>query len=164
MNISFDNKDLGILSILQSKGRIAISELASKLNMSDTPCLRRVKKLEKSGVIKSYSANINAEAVGFNAMVYVFIRLTENSSTNADIFENAVKNLPEILECSVITGSHDYLLKIISKDLLSYESFIKQSLGNLKCIGSIESTVVLKQTFSRTELPLKDPEHKLKFF
>ncbi len=164
MNSNIDSKDLNILSILQSKGRMAISELAGKLNMSDTPCLRRVKKLEKAGVIKGYSANINAEAVGFNAMVYVFITLTENSNTNADIFENAVKNLPEILECSVITGSHDYLLKIISNDLLSYESFIKKSLGNLKCVGSIESTVVLKQTFSRTEIPIAPTEQKFKFF
>ncbi len=164
MNSNIDSKDLNILSILQSKGRMAISELATKLNMSDTPCLRRIKKLEKAGIITGYSANINAEAVGLNAMVYVFIRLTENSNTNADIFENSVKKLPEILECSVITGSHDYLLKIISNDLLSYESFIKQSLGNLKCVGSIESTVVLKQTFSRSELPLAESDKKLSFF
>ena len=131
MNTNIDSKDLSILSILQNKGRIAISELATKLNMSDTPCLRRVKKLEEAGVISGYSANINAEAMGFNAMVYVFIRLTENSNISADLFENAMKKLPEVLECSVITGSHDYLLKIIANDLLSYESFVKKSLGSL---------------------------------
>jgi len=155
MNTNIDTKDLSILSILQNRGRIAISELAAKLNMSDTPCLRRVKKLEEAGVISGYSANINPEAMGFNAMVYVFIRLTENSNISADLFENAMKKLPEVLECSVITGSHDYLLKIIANDLLGYESFVKKSLGSLTCIASIESTVVLKQTFVRGELPIE---------
>ena len=88
-------------------------------------------------------------------MVYVFIRLTENSNTGADQFENAMKKLPQVLECSVITGSHDYLLKIIANDLLDYESFVKKSLGSLTCIASIESTVVLKQNFSRAELPME---------
>ena len=98
MNINIDTKDLSILSILQTRGRIAISELAAKLNMSDTPCLRRVKKLEEAGVISGYSANIKPESMGFNAMVYVFIRLTENSNISADLFENAMKKLPEVLE------------------------------------------------------------------
>ena len=73
MNINIDDKDLKILSILQSNGRIAISELATRLNMSDTPCLRRVKKLEQAGVISGYSAQINPDGLGLNAMVYVFI-------------------------------------------------------------------------------------------
>ena len=105
-----DSKDLRILSILQKNGRIPISELAIKLNMSDTPCLRRVKKLENAGVISGYTANIRADSLGFNAIVYVFVRLTENSNSNADLFEDSVKDLPEVLECSVISGSHDYLL------------------------------------------------------
>ena len=159
-----DSKDLRILSILQKNGRIPISELAIKLNMSDTPCLRRVKKLENTGVISGYTANIRADSLGFNAIVYVFVRLTENSNSNADLFEDSVKDLPEVLECSVISGSHDYLLKIISHDLLSYESFIKQSIGNLRCVSSIESTVVLKQTFSRQELPIIKTEKKMSFF
>ena len=155
MNTNIDRKDLKILSILQGKGRIAITELATKLNMSDTPCLRRVKKLEQAGVISGYSAQINADAVGLNAMVYAYISLTEKSNISADLFENAMKKLPEVLECSVITGSHDYLLKIIANDLLGYESFVKKSLGSLTCIASIESTVVLKQTFARGELPIE---------
>ena len=155
MNTNIDRKDLKILSILQGKGRIAITELATKLNMSDTPCLRRVKKLEQAGVISGYSAQINADAVGLKAMVYAYIRLTEKSNISADLFENAMKKLPEVLECSVITGSHDYLLKIIANDLLGYESFVKKSLGSLTCIASIESTVVLKQTFARGELPIE---------
>ena len=87
MNITMDSKDLRILTLLQQNGRMPISELATKLNMSDTPCLRRVKKMEESGVISGYSANISADSIGFNAIVYVFVRLTENSNANADMFE-----------------------------------------------------------------------------
>jgi DNA-binding Lrp family transcriptional regulator len=115
-------------------------------------------------VISGYSANISADSIGFNAIVYAFVRLTENSNSNADTFENEVKKLTEIQECSVISGSHDYLLKIISRDLLSYESFIKQSIGSLRCVSSIESTVVLKQTFARREVPIQEIEKKASFF
>jgi len=112
-------------------------------------------KLLQSSVISGYSAQVNPQAVGLNALVYVFVRLTENSNDNADVFEKAMANLAQVIECSVITGAHDYLLKIIATDLLGYESFVKKSLGSLKCIASVESTVVLKQTFSKSTLPIK---------
>ena len=86
MNITMDSKDLRILTLLQQNGRMPISELSTKLNMSDTPCLRRVKKMEESGVISGYFANISADSIGFNDIVYVFVRLTENSNANADMF------------------------------------------------------------------------------
>ncbi|MGS0679908.1 Lrp/AsnC family transcriptional regulator [Shewanella sp. 125m-7] len=149
-----DNKDRNILAILQRQGRIAISELAAKLNMSDTPCLRRVRKLEQTGVISGYAAQIDPKEVGLNVMVYAFVRLKENSDKHAIVFEDSMENLEQVMECSVVTGAHDYLLKIVASDLLSYESFVKKSLGSLNCIAGIESTVVLKQNFSRNTLPL----------
>ena len=149
-----DSKDLHILSILQKNGRIPISELAIKLNMSDTPCLRRVKKLENSGVISGYSANLSADSLGFNAIVYVFVRLTENSNDNADMFEGAVKDFPEVLECSVISGSHDYLLKIIETDTESLEKFIMQSLLRLGIVRSSTTNLILRQQKYTTAVPL----------
>ncbi len=149
-----DNKDRNILAILQRQGRIAISELAARLNMSDTPCLRRVRKLEQTGVISGYGAQIDPKEVGLNVVVYAFVRLKENSDQYAIIFEESMESLEQVMECSVVTGAHDYLLKIVASDLLSYESFVKKSLGSLNCIAGIESTVVLKQNFSRNTLPL----------
>lgn len=149
-----DNKDRNILAILQRQGRIAISELAARLNMSDTPCLRRVRKLEQTGVISGYAAQIDPKEVGLNVVVYAFVRLKENSDQYAILFEESMENLEQVMECSVVTGAHDYLLKIVASDLLSYESFVKKSLGSLNCIAGIESTVVLKQNFSRNTLPL----------
>ncbi|WP_028773618.1 Lrp/AsnC family transcriptional regulator [Shewanella waksmanii] len=150
-----DSKDLSILAILQKQGRIAISELAARLNMSDTPCLRRIRKMEQNGVIKGYSADLDPQALDLNVTVYAFVRLKENSAQYANQFEQAVTDLAQVLECSVISGAHDYLIKIIAKDLADYECFIKQRLGELKCIASIESSVVLKQTFSSKPLPIR---------
>ncbi len=150
-----DSKDKAIVEILQKQGRISISDLAQQVSLSDTPCLRRVKKLEQSGVIEGYSAIINRRAVDHSVLVYAFVRLAANTDTLAQKFEQTLVDLEHVLECSVVTGSYDYLLKIVAEDLESYESFVKKSLGRLDFISTIESTVVLKQTFSRTTLPLK---------
>ncbi len=149
-----DKKDRQILSLLQKQGRIAISDLADAVNLSDTPCLRRVRKLEQAGFIEGYHATLSARALNLNVLVYALIRLNKNSASAADAFEQSVSELPQVLECSVITGSYDYLLKIIAEDLAGYEQFVKQSLGHIDTIADIESTVVLKQTFARNQLPI----------
>lgn len=149
-----DAKDREILNLLQKNGRMAISELASQVSLSDTPCLRRVKKLEESGVISGYSAQLDNKELGLNVLVYAFIKLQGNTDKNAEVFEQSALALDNVLECSVISGRHDYLLKIIAKDLEDYERFVKKSLGGISAIDAIESTVVLKQTFAKTSLPL----------
>ena len=149
-----DNKDKEILNLLQKNGRMSISELATKVSLSDTPCLRRVKKLEELGVISGYSAQLDSKELGLNVLVYAFVKLQGNTDKNAEVFEQTVMALDNVLECSVISGRHDYLLKIIAKDLEGYEKFVKKSLGNISAIDAIESTVVLKQTFSKTSLPV----------
>ncbi|CAD2226121.1 AsnC family transcriptional regulator [Pseudoalteromonas sp. 3J6] len=149
-----DNKDQQLLVALQSQARMSVSELANTINLSDTPTLRRIKKLEQEQVIIGYHAAINPKSLNLNVLVYAFVRLCQNSVSAAQQFEQHVEKLPHVLECSVISGSHDYLLKIISQDLESYEQFVKHQLGSLSCIANIESTVVLKQSFSKKQLPL----------
>jgi DNA-binding Lrp family transcriptional regulator len=149
-----DNKDQQLLVALQSQARMSVSELANTINLSDTPTLRRIKKLEQEQVIIGYHAAINPKSLNLNVLVYAFVRLCQNSVSAAEQFEQHVEKLPHVLECSVISGSHDYLLKIISQDLESYEQFVKHQLGSLSCIANIESTVVLKQSFSKKQLPL----------
>ncbi|MBL0688417.1 MAG: Lrp/AsnC family transcriptional regulator [Pseudoalteromonas sp.] len=149
-----DNKDQQLLVALQSQARMSVSELANTINLSDTPTLRRIKKLEQEQVIIGYHAAINPKSLNLNVLVYAFVRLCQNSVSAAQQFEQHVEKLPHVLECSVISGSHDYLLKIITQDLESYEQFVKHQLGSLSCIANIESTVVLKQSFSKKQLPL----------
>ena len=150
-----DKKDKFIVKRLQQDGRISMSNLAQEANLSNTPCLRRVKKLEQSGVIEGYQATLNRQAFNLNVLVYAFVRLSANSDKLATQFEHTVARLEQVLECSVVTGAYDYLLKIIAEDLEDYESFVKKSLGTIDYIATIESTVVLKQTFSRNVLPIK---------
>lgn len=150
-----DKKDKIIIGSLQRNGRISMSDLAQEANLSDSPCLRRVKKLEQAGVIEGYQATLNRQALNLNVLVYAFVRLSANSDKLANKFEQIVANLEQVLECSVVTGAYDYLLKIIAQDLEDYESFVKQSLGRIDYIATIESTVVLKQTLSRNVLPIK---------
>ena len=159
-----DNFDRSILRVLQADGKIGNQDLAEKVNLSSSPCWRRVRKLEDSGVIDSYVAMLNPKSLGLTAMAYVHIALLDHRQKTIETLDNFVATQDQIIECSSITGSNDYLLKIISNDLLSYESFIKQSFGNLRCVSSIESTVVLKQTFSRQQLPLIKTEKKMSFF
>jgi len=154
MKADLDKKDLSILRVLQKKGRIAISELAEKINLSDTPCLRRIRKLEKTGVITGYGAQLNPKSVGLDVLVYAAVKLTESSDVYAQGFESSILEFNEVIECSIVTGAHDYILKVVSPDLHSYEVFVKKSLGSIKYVSSIESTIVLKQTLMRRELPL----------
>jgi|TARA_B110000503_G_C7130047_1_gene406453 Lrp/AsnC family leucine-responsive transcriptional regulator len=153
--VILDKKDRLIVEILQRNGRISMSDLAQEVNLSDTPCLRRVKKLEQAGVIEGYQATLNRQAFNLNVLVYAFVRLSANSDKLATQFEQTVASLDQVLECSVVTGAYDYLLKIIAEDLEDYEGFVKKSLGRIDDIATIESTVVLKQTFSRNVLPIK---------
>lgn len=152
--MNLDKKDQQLLTLLQNNARTSVSELASSVSLSDTPCLRRIKKLEASKVISGYHAALNPRALGLHVLVYAFVRLSQNSVSAANTFEEQVEKLSHVLECSVISGSYDYLLKIIAADLESYESFVKHKLGSINCIANIESTVVLKQTFSKKQLPL----------
>jgi len=112
-----DNKDQQLLVALQSQARMSVSELANTINLSDTPTLRRIKKLEQEHVITGYHAAINPKSLNLNVLVYAFVRLSQNSVSAAQQFEQHVEKLAHVLECSVISGSHDYLLKIISQDL-----------------------------------------------
>ncbi|MGS0537172.1 Lrp/AsnC family transcriptional regulator [Pseudoalteromonas sp. SaAl2] len=152
--MSLDKKDRELLIRLQDNARSPISQLASEVNLSDTPCLRRIKKLENTGVICGYHGAINPKKVGLNVLVYAFVRLNQNSVSAANSFEEQVEKLAYVLECGVISGSYDYLLKIVATDLESYEHFVKYKLGSIDCIANIESTIVLKQAFSKKQLPL----------
>ncbi|MCQ8880109.1 Lrp/AsnC family transcriptional regulator [Pseudoalteromonas shioyasakiensis] len=152
--MSIDKKDQELLAHLQANARSSIAQLANKVNLSDTPCLRRIKKLESTGVISGYHATIEPKRIGLNVLVYAFVRLNQNSVTAANAFEEQVEKLQHVQECAVVSGSYDYLLKVVATDLEAYEHFVKYKLGSIDYIANIESTVVLKQTFNKKQLPL----------
>ena len=149
-----DKTDRELLRQLQSNARASNALLAERINLSPTPCLRRVRKLESSGIIKGYAAVVDPAAVGLRVAAFAFVKLEKNTAENGEAFEKAVALLPEVMECCVVTGSHDYVLRIVSKDLNAYERFLKAELATLDGVADIETTIILNQAMSRSVLPL----------
>jgi Lrp/AsnC family transcriptional regulator, leucine-responsive regulatory protein len=152
--MALDGVDRKILRVLQQEGRISNAELSERINLSPTPCLRRVKKLEDAGVISRYVAELDPASLGLKVSAYVFVRLARNSTVNAERFEGAIRTLQQVEECSVLSGEYDYLVKVVAKDLEDYERFIKQSLAAIEEVDTINTTIILKQVVSRQSLPV----------
>lgn len=149
-----DSTDKKILSLLEQNARISNAELAERVNLSPTPCLRRLRKLEDSGLIRGYGAVLNEKALGLHASALVFVNLDKNTKENAERFEAALKLLPEVMECFLVAGRHDYVLRVVTRDLDDYERFIKERLAVLEKIADLESIIILKQTLFRKHLPI----------
>lgn len=153
---TLDRTDRAILAALADNARISNAELAEQVHLSPTPCLRRVKRLEDSGVISRYVTQFNHNALGLAISALIFVQLERNSLENANKFEAAIGNLLAVTECSVLTGPYDYLLRVVVKDLEHYERFVKESLASIAQVAKIDTSIVLKQVLSRTVVPLPD--------
>lgn len=154
MPIKLDNIDRQILSLLQSNARISNAELAEKVNLSPTPCLRRLRKLEESGLIRHYTAILNEKELGFLVSAYVWVNLEKNTKENGQAFESAIRLLPEVVECCVVAGRHDYVLKVVTTSLEDYDRFMKESLAEVKPVAGLESMIILNQSMVGSGLPL----------
>ena len=150
-----DNHDRSILRLLQSNGKMGNQELAEKGNLSSSPCWRRVKKLEESGMINGYVAMLNPKSLGLTAMAYVHIALLDHRQQTIETLDKFVEAQEQIVECSSITGPNDYLLKIIEKDTESLEKFIMQKLLRLGIVRSSTTNLILRQKKYTTALPLQ---------
>lgn len=137
-----DRKDRQILRALQRNGRMTNQDLAAEVNLSPSPCLRRVKLLEKSGALKGYTAEIDAESYGLPVTVFVRVSMTVHAANVVQQFEDQIKSVDQVLECYVITGTSDYLLRVVVADLADYENFVRKRLQPIGGIGSIDSSFV----------------------
>ncbi|AXI50527.1 MAG: Lrp/AsnC family transcriptional regulator [Sulfitobacter sp.] len=144
-----DGKDREIIKALQRNGRLTNQDLAAQVNLSPSPCLRRTRALEEKGVIKGYTAIVDERAYGLPVTALVRIRLSSHTGDVVKLFEKKVHETEQILDCYVITGSEDYLLRVLVEDLKSYEEFVRHKLHNIPGIASIDSSFaygVLKQS------------------
>ncbi|MDX1744058.1 MAG: Lrp/AsnC family transcriptional regulator [Ruegeria sp.] len=137
-----DQKDRQIIRELQRNGRMTNQDLAAAVNLSPSPCLRRVKLLEQSGAIMGYSASINAEAYGLPVTAFVRVSLRGHTETVVQQFEQEISRVDQVLECFVMTGTSDYLLRVVVADLTDYENFVRKRLHPIGSIGSIDSSFV----------------------
>lgn len=155
MPISLDATDLKILQALQSDARITNAELAKSVGLSPSPCLRRVRQLEQAGVIQRYAGIVNPESVGLPISVFIRVSLHSQVRDALEDFEHRIQQFNEIMECYLMTGESDYLLRVVVPDLKSYEQFLSDKLTRISAISNIQSSLALKQVTYRTGLPLR---------
>jgi DNA-binding Lrp family transcriptional regulator len=148
-----DAIDWSILRALQDNARIANVDLAEKVNLSPSPCLTRVRALEQSGIISRYVTLLDPAAVGLGVSVFVQVRLERQVEPSLNIFEEAIAARSEVMECYLMTGTSDYLLRVVVHDLEEYLRFVTD-LSKIPGVGNIQSSVALKQVKYKTALPL----------
>ncbi len=151
---TLDAIDRKILAVLQEEGRISAQELAERVGLTASPCLRRIRILEESGVIRRYVAVVDQDTVGLPVSVFVSVKLERQREEELDRFAAAIARWPEVLECYLMTGPRDYLLRVVVPDLSAYERFLKEKLTRLDGVQSIESSFALGQVKYTSVLPI----------
>jgi Lrp/AsnC family transcriptional regulator, leucine-responsive regulatory protein len=150
-----DRTDKKILSLLQYDSKISNQELADKVALSPSPCLRRVKQLEEAGYIERYVALLNPEKLGLQLTVFVLVGLSTHDSKIMSGFEQIIKASSEVVQCHLITGhTADYLLKVIVADLNQYQAFLLNKLTKIQGVHQVHSSFSLQTVVDKTELPL----------
>ena len=143
-----DTYDHSMIHLLAVDGRMPVNELAEKVNLSPTPVSRRLKRLEQDGIITGYSALIDEREMGFNFSVFVSVRLEKQIDDVLARFENAVTEMPEVVDCWLMTGNHDYLLRVVTRDIVDFERFLVGQLTRAHGVASIESSIPLRRVKS----------------
>jgi Lrp/AsnC family leucine-responsive transcriptional regulator len=149
-----DDIDRRILAVLQANARTTNVELAAAVGLSPSPCLRRVRDLEARGVLRAYAALVDPAAVGLGVSVFVQVTLERQVEEGLGRFERAVLERPEVMECYLMTGDADYLLRVVVADLPAFERFLLEHLTRIPGVASIKSSFALKQVKYTTALPL----------
>ena len=153
MNI--DAFDRAILQHLQAEGRISNQDLAAAVNLSPSPCLRRVRRLEEEGLIEGYTARLNARKLGLKLMAFLHISMDRHTPERFDNFEKAIADIPEVLECHLVTGQDaDYLLKVVVEDMDGYQHFLLDKITRIAGVSGVNSSFVLKSARNTTALPV----------
>ena len=149
-----DQIDRKILASLQRDGRMTMQELADAVGLSLSPCHRRVRLMEERGIISRYAAMVDQKALGLHVSVFISIKLVRQKEEDLKRFEKSIANWTEVLECYLMTGNRDYLLRVVAADLAAFEKFIKTKLTRLDGIASIESSFALSQVKYSIALPV----------
>ncbi len=152
--IKLDSIDRKILEILQSNAKITNANLAERIGLSPAPTLERVKKLENSGIIKSYHAKLDIETVGLGVSTFVMVSLKGHNKDNIDMFISSINKIEEIIECHHITGSGDFILKIISSDIGTYQRLMLEKVSNIDVVDNMQSMVILSTFKDSKVMPI----------
>ncbi len=154
--MKLDRYDRAILQRLQKEGRLSNQELADSIGLSPSPCLRRVRALEESGLISGYRAMLDARKLGLSLMALIHISMDRHTPERFDNFEQRVRDLPEVLECLLVTGHDaDYQLKVVVQDMEAYQALLLEKITRIEGVSGVHSSFVLRQVVNRTELAVR---------
>ena len=147
---ALDDIDQHLLRLLQTDARISITELAERVNLSATPCARRVKRLEDSGIITGYHTQTDAQKLGYPLAIFIAISMDRHTAERFEQFESKVQSFDEVISCSIVTGrTEDYLIKVRVRDMAHYEEFLLHRLNRIEGVAQVHTSFELREIFSR---------------
>ena len=155
--MELDRYDRQVIEVLQQDGRISNQDLADRIGLSPSPCLRRVRALEESGLITGYRALVDAKALGLSLMALISISMDQHTPERFKHFETQIADVPEVLECLLITGqAADYQLKVVVRDMDAYQTLLLDRITRIKGVTGVHSSFVLRRVVDRTALPVAE--------
>lgn len=154
MSSDLDAIDRGIIAALQADGRLSNVELADRIGLSPSPCLRRVKRLEREGYIEAYRATLRRDRVGLGFTVFVEVKIEGHANERAEAFQEAIVAMPEIVACHLVSGAADYLLEVVVPDLEHYQRFLVGRLLSLPIVREVRSNIAIQTLKAAGPLPL----------
>ena len=154
MSDRLDAVDARILDLIQHDASLSVAEIAERVGLSSSPCWRRIKRLEEEGIIQRRVTVLDREKLGLDFEVYCTVKLSLPTRENLEVFEQSVKRWPEVAQCATVTGASDYELRIVTKDLNSFDTFLRDKILSLGLVSNIESRIVIRSVKNSTAVPL----------
>ncbi|TSB23757.1 Lrp/AsnC family transcriptional regulator [Psychrobacter sp. YGAH215] len=149
--IDIDATDKQLLRLLQTQARMSITELAEQVNLSATPCARRIKRLEEAGIITGYHTQTDAQKLGYPLAVFIAISMDRHTADRFELFEEKIQSFEEVVSCSIVTGrTEDYLIKVRVRDMAHYEEFLLHRLNRIEGVAQVHTSFELREVFSRS--------------
>ncbi len=153
--MEIDRFDRNILQVLQEEGRISNQDLADRIGLSPSPCLRRVRALEESGIVTGYRALLNAKALGYTLMALIYISMDKHTPERFEHFEKEIIQIPEVLECLLVTGQDaDYQIKLVVKDMDAFQDLLLNRITRIQGVTGVHSSFVLRRVVDKTAVPV----------
>ena len=153
--LSIDELDRQILSHLQANGRMTNVDLAEKIGLTAPPCLRRVRSLEDAGVIQGYNARLDQAALGYGITIFAMVSLKSQAEQDLQAFEQHIAALPQVRECHMLNGEIDFLLKIVARDLQSFQNFLTSKLTPAPNVASVKTSLTIRRSKYQPGVPLE---------
>ena len=151
LSIDIDDTDKQLLRLLQTQARMSITELAERVNLSATPCARRIKRLEEAGIITGYYTQTDAQKLGYPLAVFIAISMDRHTADRFEHFEEKIQSFDEVVSCSIVTGrTEDYLIKVRVSDMAHYEEFLLHRLNRIEGVAQVHTSFELREVFSRS--------------